>query len=313
MIIEFHRKLLSDKIRNRAFHDALKRVIKPGRTTVADIGSGTGFLGFIASRLGAKHCDLYEHSGALKLSQQIGRLNRIRNCRYIHRHSADVRHPAKADVVVSETLGNFCYEENIIETIEDGKRFLKPGGIIIPQQLFQFVSPVISDRLYRKINIWDEVGFEIDLTPAKAASLNNMYVKTVRTDELLKGEGSVQEWDEVDFRESNASIRESHVEWRPDSDTPVYGFCFWWEAELVEGVRLSTSPFEPPTHWEQVFVPLLEPLQVKRGDLLELKIRSDSRYKVGINVTWDVRLLSGGSKLSKEMSMGIRKGDLDLL
>ena len=49
--------------------------------------------------------------------------------------------------MVSETIGNFPYEENIIETIEDGKRFLKPGGKIMPERLQSFVCPVITNRL----------------------------------------------------------------------------------------------------------------------------------------------------------------------
>jgi predicted RNA methylase len=74
--LELHRKLLSDTTRNEAFRAALKRVIVHNSTTrclnfipthlnfpesiVADIGSGTGFLSFLAARLGAKKCYLYE-------------------------------------------------------------------------------------------------------------------------------------------------------------------------------------------------------------------------------------------------------------
>jgi protein arginine N-methyltransferase 1 len=53
MRIEYHRTLLADRVRNAAFHKALARVIVKGETTVADIGAGTGFLGFLAP-LGAK-------------------------------------------------------------------------------------------------------------------------------------------------------------------------------------------------------------------------------------------------------------------
>ncbi len=42
MLIEFHRKMLADGVRSAAFEAALRRVIRPGETTVADIGAGTG-------------------------------------------------------------------------------------------------------------------------------------------------------------------------------------------------------------------------------------------------------------------------------
>ena len=48
------------RVRNAAFHEALARVIRKGETTVADIGTGTGFLGFLAAKLGAKRVDMYE-------------------------------------------------------------------------------------------------------------------------------------------------------------------------------------------------------------------------------------------------------------
>ena len=58
MLIEFHRKMLADKVRSAAFEAALRRVITAGETTVADIGAGTGVLGFMAQRLGAREVHL---------------------------------------------------------------------------------------------------------------------------------------------------------------------------------------------------------------------------------------------------------------
>jgi predicted RNA methylase len=60
MRIEYHRTLIADHVRNKAFHEPLSRVIKPGETTVADIGAGTGLLGLMASKLGAREVMLYE-------------------------------------------------------------------------------------------------------------------------------------------------------------------------------------------------------------------------------------------------------------
>ena len=132
--IELHRKLLGDKVRNDALGAALARVVKPGMS-VADIGAGTGFLSFLARRLGAAQCHLYEYSGALALAQELARRNRITGLTFVHAHSSEVKKPPKADVVVSETLGNFALEEGLLETLVDARRFLKPGGVLIPLAL----------------------------------------------------------------------------------------------------------------------------------------------------------------------------------
>ena len=55
-MLELQRKLLGDRGRNAAFRKALKTAIAPGKSVVLDLGSGTGFLSFLAERLGAKEC-----------------------------------------------------------------------------------------------------------------------------------------------------------------------------------------------------------------------------------------------------------------
>lgn len=304
MFIEFHRNMLADKARNEAFYRALQQVIQADRTSVADLGSGTGLLAFMAVKLGAKSVYLYEYSDALKLSQKLARHNRIGRCHFIHAHSAQVEHPHPVDVIVSETLGNYAYEENIIENIEDAKRFLKPGGIVIPGHIEQFIAPVISERFYRELCMWDEVGFALDFAPAKAMSLNNFYVRTF-ADSDLDSELPAQRWDAVDLSKHNKSVRKGRAEWKLPRELTVYGFALWWRCELVPGVELTTSPFANLTHWEQLYAPVREPISGKAGDLLSIDLHSDSRYEVGVNVKWTVGLhsVAGGATLEQRLNM----------
>src|SRR4249920_3740953 len=100
MRIEYHRTLLADRVRNAAFHEALKRVIVKGETTVADIGAGTGFLGFLAARLDASRVDLYEAAEVAGVARKLLRHNRLANCRIAQVHSTEVTSPDRVDVVV---------------------------------------------------------------------------------------------------------------------------------------------------------------------------------------------------------------------
>ena len=109
-----------------------------------------------------------------------------------------VKNPVQADVVISETLGNFALEEHMLETLMDAKRFLKPGGALIPSSLRQFVCPVIAPRLWKEINVWKDIPFDLRWTAAEEMTLQNMYVKTVRPEELLSY--GTQEWDRMDFQ-----------------------------------------------------------------------------------------------------------------
>ena len=188
MRIEYHRTLLADRVRNAAFHAALQRVIVAGETTVADIGAGTGFLGFLAAKLGAKRVDLYEAAEIAGVARKLLRHNRLANARIAQVHSTEVAAPERVDVVVCETLGNYPFEENIIATLNDARaRYLKKGGVIIPHRVEQLVAPVVGERYWRELARWDEVGYGLDFEPAKTMSLNNIYVRWFEAGDLLEG------------------------------------------------------------------------------------------------------------------------------
>ncbi len=306
--IELHRKLLGDAPRNAALFAALKRVIKPGMT-VADIGAGTGFLSFLARQLGAKHCYLYEYSDALELAQSLARKNRITGLTFVKAHSSEVRKPPKVDLVISETLGNYALEENLLETLVDARRFLKPGGAMIPSALQQFVAPVVRPRLQAEIDVWPRVGFGLDFAAAREIALNNMYVKTLRPDELA-GAAAARAWDELEFHPAGAapeSLRRSVVKWDELAPATVQGFALWWEVELVPGISITTSPYAPATHWEQIYLPLLEPAEVRAGDTLEVQLISDTRAQV--RLSWQTRVVRRGRAISSQ-SQDLRKGRL---
>ena len=312
--IELHRKLLGDRIRNQAFHAALKKVIQPGKTTVADLGAGTGFLSFLASRLGARHCTLVEYTDTLDLAEELARKNKITNLSFIKAHSAELAKPPKVDVVISETLGNYALEENLLETLVDARRFLNKNGILIPGRLRQFVAPLTSPRITDELDIWPQVGFDLDLSPARDISLNNMFVKLIQSNDL-PGENSARCWDDLDFSPSAdapLSKRSSTVQWTAKDlagAKQIYGYALWWDCELIPGISISTSPYAAPTHWEQIVLPLLQPLELLSGDSVDVTLNSDTRPNVGIRVGWRTKQLRAGKAVS-EQTQDILRGRL---
>jgi len=312
--IELHRKLLGDRARNVAFEAALRRSIAPGKSRVLDIGAGTGFLSFLARRLGAAHSTLIEYSDALELAEELARRNRIDGLSFIKAHSSELRKKLRVDIVVTETLGNYALEENFLETAVDARRFLGADGIIIPGRLRQFVAPVIAPRLQADIDIWPTVGFDLDLSPARTVSLNNMYVRDIRPADLGDDARSARLWDDLDVRPSArppASARRKTVSWtaRDLAGARIEGFALWWEAELVEGISLSTSPFAPPTHWQQIYLPLLNVHDLHADDDLELTLASDTRPEVGVRVGWKTRQSRLGKTVA-EQSLDSLRGQL---
>lgn len=308
--IEYQRKLLGDSVRNAAFQQALAQLIQPGVSTVADIGAGTGFLSFLARQLGARHCTLVEYSDTLLLAESLAAVNGMDGLDFVQEHSSDIAFAKPVDLVVSETLGNYALEENLLETLVDARRLLAPGGRILPCGLKQFVAPVTQPRLQQEIDSWAGIGFGLDYQPARELALNNLYVKNIGVEDL-PGSASYRCWDELDFSPTApapSSQRGSTQNWAAElADCSIYGFALWWEVTLTPGITLSTAPGAPATHWEQVYLPLLQPLPVQAGDDLSLTLHSDTGSDVGMQVSWQTRLQRrDGSclKLTQDMSRG---------
>src|SRR3546814_20853305 len=65
-------------------------------------------------------------------------------------------------------------------------------------RLRQFVAPVCTPRLQSEIDIWPQVGFDLDLQPARTISLNNMYVRDVTPMDIGDDKKRARVWDELD-------------------------------------------------------------------------------------------------------------------
>ncbi|MBS0242121.1 MAG: 50S ribosomal protein L11 methyltransferase [Proteobacteria bacterium] len=309
MRIEYHRTLIADQTRVRAYHEALARVIVRGKTTVVDIGTGTGLLAFLAAKLGAKKVWAYEMNEIGAVAERLKALNKLRNVELIPGRSTDIIEPEPADVVVTETLGNFALEEFLVETMNDARvRHLKPGGVLIPGSVEQFACPVISPRLRDELCAWDRIGYGLDFGPARDMSLNNVYIRTLKPEELLgRGKPAVS-WDRVDFTEKNRVTRRGEIRFPVDRSVTVHGLAIWWTAVLVPGISLTTSPLAVPTHWEQLFFPALTPLELGPGDILLADIRTKSTEDGGTDIAWSFAVASAKGRERDRQSLTLDKG-----
>lgn len=311
MRIEYHRTLLADHVRNLAFEEALKALIIPGQTVVADIGAGTGYLGLIAARCGARKVYLYESAEIATVALAVLRKNKARNCELIPFSSRDMDDPPKVDLIVSETLGNYPLEEDIVTTINDArKRHLQPGGKVIPSGIVQYVAPVIDPAFYNELITWRRAAGDIDFSAAEVMSFNNVYVRNVPEIALLGGIGSAREWDRLNFDGQNRTSRKGITRWTLEMAVAIHGFATWWDAELAPGIKLSTAPDAPHTHWEQLFFPIAEPFSGSIGDTVQFSLRSRSSPETGTHLAWTATLEDAQGKVKVRHAHDLDRGYL---
>lgn len=311
MLIDFHRRMLADRVRHDAYRAALAYHLGRGARTVADIGAGTGVLSFFARELGARECWLYEPGAVLGLAEAIAARNHIGGLHLVPLHSLAVEDPVKVDLVVAEVLGNFALEEGVLDTLADAHRFLVPGGALCPAALVQFVAPVTSDRFARELGSWAQVGHGLDLQDAHAVGVDNMYVYAIEPTDLLAQPDAAQRWDALEFTPTVSGERTGRVRWTLAADGAVHGFALWWEALLAAGITLSTSPHAPRTHWDQVYLPLLGPMVGRRGDVLALTLECEvGGGEAGVAVRWTVEQRRGEALIDRR-AHDIARGFVD--
>lgn len=138
-----HRWMLRDRVRNEAYQRAIQQVVKPG-DVVLDIGAGTGILSIFAAAAGARRVFAVERTRVASIARTMIARNGYENViQVLEQDVEDVELPEKVDVIVSEWMGGFGVDENMLAPqVIARQRFLKPGGKMIPAKVTAIIAPV---------------------------------------------------------------------------------------------------------------------------------------------------------------------------
>jgi SAM-dependent methyltransferase len=142
-VLNHHQTMLSDDVRNGLLYRALEASIGPN-SDFLDIGAGTGVWSIAAAKLGAKRVVAIELEEALiPIIRKHAEENRVADrIEIIHGRSDDVKLRGRFDVIVCELFGSDAFGADSINSFIDvRKRFLAPGGTLIPQKLSMFAVP----------------------------------------------------------------------------------------------------------------------------------------------------------------------------
>jgi protein arginine N-methyltransferase 1 len=271
-----HERAILDGIRCDAYQKAIQQTVKPG-DVVVDLGAGTGLLSFFAAQAGARHVYAIEVSSIADVAAELIEANGFRDrITLIRGNSKKVHLPERCNVLVTETLSSFCFdEENIIESVADAReRFLNPGGQIIPQSADTFLLPFSADSF--------GVGRLVANDPANKPNFYGLDYrllakKLLNESRLVPASGKpILALSEpalcyhIDFHKETRNPEKTFVPFRVTADGRLDGFLGWFEARLCEGVTLSNSPHLPLTSWWQLYLPAIEQLQYHAGQVLLL-------------------------------------------
>ncbi len=297
-----HRSMALDRVRNEAYACGLRRVIKHD-SVVLDLGAGTGVLGLMAARLGAKHVYLVEPEDVITVAEKNVRANGLQDkVTCIQGRIEDVQLPEQVDVIISVLTGNFLLTEDLLGTLfQTRDTLLKPGGHLMPGAASMEAVPVSVPELHaEEIGAWSATQHEVDLGSARTYAANTIFYgpSHLREATYLAEPKTLHT---LDFRESDYSTVDARVEFEVTETGACHGFIGWLNIQLGDS-WLSTSPRDKPLHWSPVFLPLDPPLELEKGQRVSFALH---RAPFG-EWTWGVSTESTSQKRSTFLSKPLK-------
>ncbi|NIR30128.1 MAG: methyltransferase domain-containing protein [Gammaproteobacteria bacterium] len=283
-LLDHHRAMLLDAVRTRAFQAAVDEVVRPG-DTVLDLGAGTGVLAFFAVRAGARHVWAVDESEVLETAKTVAAANGCAGrITFIPSESFRVVLPERVDVVVSEMLGNLGIEESILDIFIDARtRFLKTGGVMIPQALDMMVAPFEAPGLHERFVSWARELYGVDFSPLRRFGANNVQRAKLGQESLLAAPACMGS---IDLTRVTTPDFEATGTVTLSRGGTCHGLGVWFSSQLTAARVLTNGPPVETPHWNHGILPLDPPLSVARGDRLVIDLSEGGR---GARWVWRAR------------------------
>ncbi|MBY0449025.1 MAG: 50S ribosomal protein L11 methyltransferase [Cyanobacteria bacterium] len=288
--VENHHNMLRDFVRTAAYRRAIERNVTPD-TIAMDLGCGSGILSFFAARAGAKKVFAIERRpDIIELARAIAEDNNLdQQIEFVEGMSNVMKESQiepKANLFISEILGNAILEENVLEfTMDARKRFLTPDAKMIPAKLdmyvFAYQSETTSEKRLEVAELKDLYGIDFKLlgdvmcskTSLRVDRYNPVLNTTMSHPVLFKT---------IDFKTMENTLFTEQVELPALKDGLITGFCCYFKAWLDEDTTLTNSPWAPMTHWTQMLFVLAEPKPVKADDAVKLELFYDGHMRLTV-------------------------------
>jgi protein arginine N-methyltransferase 1 len=277
-----HIGMLGDRPRTKGYVEAIRATVKPG-DVVVDVGTGTGVLSIAAAQAGAKKVYAIERSGIAGVAERLFAANGVADrIELVHGTSTEVTLPERADVMVSELVGNDPFDEQILSYTRDAiARLLVPQPRMVPRRLIVDLVPVsapaaiVGEHFFQPEAVADWTkNYGIDFTALAAIRppAPQLAMLARETAAKLVPRGAPARLCDIDLMQPPATV--DHVATVVvDQPAPIDGVLMVFALDLAEGHEITSSPWEAEgaRHWGLPFWIFPESRAAAAGDGFALR------------------------------------------
>jgi protein arginine N-methyltransferase 1 len=302
-----HRGYLADERRLDAYRAALAEVVRVG-DVVLDLGAGTGVLGLLACEAGARSVIAVERGDIIETTRRIAAANGYGD-RIIHVKavSSETTLPMPIDVAVCDQIGGLVHDAGILSAFADARRrFLRPGGHLVPSAFQIMAAPVQYDEARGEIEFWSTAPAGFDMTVIRAQAANTEWMINLTGEDLAALAPGAEL---TSFTSDHDVPITARAHFEVSEPGRFDGFVGWFVATMSPSVSLTNDPWSPNRfkRWCN-FYPVDRAVAVEAGDQLTLAI--DIRRGI---VSWNVGVTTRHGHEETRQSTFLKSSDTDLL
>ena len=278
-----HLGYLEDERRLAAYARAMRWVGIEGKT-VLDLGAGTGILGLMAARLGARRVYAVEQGTAGHLAQAAaaaaGLTGRVM---VLGQRSPELMLPEQVDVIVCDQVSYFGLGAGLPECLAvSAGQWLRSGGVVMPSRLMLAVAGLCLPTAHTLVTRWQTQPGGFDFATAGAVAADTTYPLYIPADSL-----------------GTTTVTGPCIDLATGLATPVvlsgtvvarvaatlHGLAGWFNSWLSDAVVMTNAPaVAGRINRPNLYLPFAEPLNVAVGERLAVRVVAHSSG----DIAWQV-------------------------
>ena len=269
--LEEHFGYLSDRIKVERYREALQQAVQPGQV-VLDLGCGSGLLGLMALEAGAGKVFFVEEGDILEAARQaVSNAGFADKAEFFRANSFELELPEPADVIVCDHVGYFGFDYGILALLGDAKkRFLKPGGVILPERIDLKLAPVGSDSCRKIVGQWRDGSVPDEFTWLASTAANTKHAVQLETGDLLADAATLGN---LELGSDDPPYFSMSVELECARDGTLDGVAGWFDCQLFGDINMTNSPAaNDALQRPQAFLPIETPVAISKGDPINVTV-----------------------------------------